>query len=133
MQPASNVTPPPLPRQSETIAVHRFNRLVFVMETECVYCAVRADPLSIIQVECDLQIGRAVEVSVGHWPGFDLRKLYGVLWTEGPVSVVGIATGYGLDSPGIESRLGRDFPHLSRPALGPTQPHVPMGTRFFPG
>ena len=35
-------------------------------------------------------------------------------------SVVGIATGYGLDGPGIESRWGRDFPHLSRPALGPT-------------
>ena len=34
------------------------------------------------------------------------------------------ATGYGLDGPGIESRWGRDFPHLSRPALGPTQPPV---------
>jgi hypothetical protein len=42
----------------------------------------------------------------------------------GPGSVVGIATGYGLDSPGIESRWRRDFPHLSRPALGPTQPPV---------
>jgi len=39
----------------------------------------------------------------------------------GPGSSVGIATGYGLDDPGIESRWGRDFPHLSRPALGPTQ------------
>ena len=33
-------------------------------------------------------------------------------------------TGYGLDGPGIESRWGPDFPHLSRPALGPTQPPV---------
>jgi len=40
----------------------------------------------------------------------------------GPGSVVGIATGYVLDGPGIESRWGRDFPHLSRPALVPTQP-----------
>ena len=39
-------------------------------------------------------------------------------------SSVGIATGYGLDGPGIESSWGRDFPHLSRPALGPTQPPV---------
>ena len=35
---------------------------------------------------------------------------------------VGIATAYGLDGPGIESRLRRDFPHPSRPSLGPTQP-----------
>jgi hypothetical protein len=39
-------------------------------------------------------------------------------------SVLRIATGYGLDGPGIESRWGRDFPHLSRPALEPTQPPV---------
>ena len=39
-------------------------------------------------------------------------------------SSVGIATGYSLDGPGIESRRGQDFPHLSRPALGPTQPPV---------
>jgi hypothetical protein len=32
-------------------------------------------------------------------------------------SSVGIATDYGLDGPGIESRWGRDFPHPSRPAL----------------
>ena len=44
--------------------------------------------------------------------------------SSGPGSSVGIATGYGLDGPGIESRWGREFPHLSRPALGPTQPPV---------
>ena len=42
----------------------------------------------------------------------------------GPGSSVGIATDYGLDGSGIESRWGRDFQHLSRPALGPTQPPV---------
>jgi hypothetical protein len=42
----------------------------------------------------------------------------------GPDSSIGIATGYGLGGPGIESRWGRDFPHLCRPALGPTQPPV---------
>ena len=39
-------------------------------------------------------------------------------------SSVGIATAYGLDGQGIESRWRRDFPHLSRPALRPTQPPV---------
>ena len=36
-------------------------------------------------------------------------------------SSVGIATRYGLDGPGIESWWGRDFSHLSRPALRPIQ------------
>jgi hypothetical protein len=39
-------------------------------------------------------------------------------------SVVSTVTGYGLDGPGIESQWQRDFPQLSRPALGPTQPPV---------
>ena len=42
----------------------------------------------------------------------------------GPGSVVSMATAYGLDGLGIESRWGRDFPNLSRPALRPTQPPV---------
>ena len=48
-------------------------------------------------------------------------------------SAVGIATRYGLDGPGIESRWGRDFPHPSRPALG-DPPSLPYnGYRVFPG
>jgi len=47
-----------------------------------------------------------------------------LLLGRGPGSSVGIATGYRLDGPGIESRWGRDFPYLSRPTLGPTQPPV---------
>ena len=42
----------------------------------------------------------------------------------GRESSVGLATRYGLDGLGIESQWGRDFPHLPRPALGPTQPPV---------
>ena len=52
------------------------------------------------------------------------RTLPFTLQQRGPGSGVGIATRYGLDGPGIESRWGRDFPHLPRPALGPTQPPV---------
>jgi len=46
------------------------------------------------------------------------------LMMSGPGSVIGTATAYGLEGPGIESRSGRDFPHLSRPVLRPTQPTV---------
>ena len=42
----------------------------------------------------------------------------------GPGSSVGIETGYGLDGPEMESQWGRDFPHLSRLALGPNQASV---------
>ena len=52
-----------------------------------------------------------------------LISLY-VLVKCGSGSVVGTAIGYGLDGLGIESRQGRDFPHLSRPTLGPTAPPV---------
>ena len=47
----------------------------------------------------------------------------------GPGSVVGITIGYGLGGPGIGSRWGRDFPHLSRPVLGPTQ----LPVQWVPG
>ena len=53
----------------------------------------------------------------------------GLYVMEGPASSVGIATGYRLDGPGIESRWGRIFPHLSRPALGHTQTPV----QWLPG
>ena len=48
-------------------------------------------------------------------------------------SSVGIATRKGLEGPGIESRWGRDFPHLSRPALGPTQSPVQWVPGLFRG
>ena len=46
------------------------------------------------------------------------------LWYRSRGGVVGIATRRELDGPGIEFRWGRDFPHLSRPALRPTQPPI---------
>jgi hypothetical protein len=38
-----------------------------------------------------------------------------------------------MDGPWIGSRCGRNFPHLSRPALGAHIASCTMGTRSFPG
>ena len=66
-----------------------------------------------------------VRLSVLRTGHLNPQKLFLVItFAGGPSSPVGIATGYGLDDPGIESRWERYFPHLSRPALGPTQPPV---------
>ena len=48
-------------------------------------------------------------------------------------SSVRIATRYGLDGPGIESRCGRDFPHQSRLALMLTHPPIQWVVGLFPG
>ena len=49
----------------------------------------------------------------------------------GPGSVVGIATGYGLDGLEIESQWGGDFPHCPDQAWGPPS-LLYNGYRVFP-
>ena len=51
----------------------------------------------------------------------------------GPGSVVGIATGYGLDGPGIESRGGARFSALVQTGPGAHPASCTMGTGSFPG
>jgi len=51
----------------------------------------------------------------------------------GPGSVVGIATGYGLDGPGIESRWGVRFSAPLQTGPGTHPASCTMGTGSFPG
>ena len=50
--------------------------------------------------------------------------------SSGPGSIVGIATGYGLDGPGTESRWGARF---SAPVPGAHPASCTMGSGSFPG
>jgi len=89
------------------------------------YCLSSQDKLNLLQKPERLFYLQQLdpEKNPDHVPfitNFVLCTIFG----SGPGSSVGIVTGYGLDGPGIESRWGRDFPHVSRPALGPTQPPV---------
>ena len=46
--------------QTAIISLYNINWLVFITETQCVYCAVRAGSLQIIHVELSFQIASAV-------------------------------------------------------------------------
>ena len=72
--------------------------------------------------------GRRGIYSFVRWTLIFVSPHYGV----GRDSVVGIETRCGLDVAGIESRLGRDFLELSRPAQGHIQPPVQWVPDLFP-
>ena len=68
---------------------------------------------------------------VGTGPSSHKKRIYRAAISQRfrNTGVVVIATAYGLDGQRIESRWWRDFPHLSRRALRPTQPPV----KWVPG
>jgi hypothetical protein len=75
--------------------------------------------VSVFQLFLHLVLSSRMNTRIASWVGRD--------------SSVSIATRCGLDGPGIESRCGRDFPHPSRPAMGPTQRLVQWVPGLFPG
>jgi hypothetical protein len=85
-------------------------------------------PLSTLADESEEAV--RLEVSFGVWlERLQLCEMSGVCLC----SSVSIATRYGLVGQGIESRWGRDFPYLSRPALGSTHPPIQWVPGVFPG
>jgi hypothetical protein len=55
--------------QTAIISLYSVNWLVFITETECVYCAVRAGPFNIMQVDLNFQHvwHRRIFVSIRYW------------------------------------------------------------------
>jgi hypothetical protein len=68
-----------------------------------------------------------------NWSECDEINKPAVSNSGGRDSVVGIETCYGLEGPGFKHRLGRDFPHLSRPAVRPTHSPVKWAPVSFLG
>jgi hypothetical protein len=84
--------------------------------------------------------GAPVSLRIGGYVGsrgcLDVLEKIKMCWycqRSGRDRPVDMATRCGLDGPGIESRLGRDFPYPSRPSLGPIQPLVQGDRVSLPG
>jgi hypothetical protein len=76
-------------------------------------------------------VGLYIFVRTGQIVSYTLFR--GTYTPEGPGSVDGIATGYGLVGPGIESRWGARFSAPVQTGPGAHPASCTMGTGSFPG
>jgi hypothetical protein len=100
----------------------------------CETCAVRSgtgtglslsnkdSPLSVSFQQCSTLIHPSTTDAMQFW--HSIWHSDHVLKNARLLTVDGIATGYGLDCPGIESRWGQYFSHPCTKVLRPTQPPV---------
>jgi len=81
---------------------------------------------------CKYTVGKRVDTDCLHVCRFVIAFTGMHLILCGPGSSVGIATGYELDGPGIESRWGARFSAPVQTAPGAHPASCTMGTRSFP-
>jgi hypothetical protein len=81
---------------------------------------------------CRLSLRNLGRIEIGRTAYVENIKVYPQNIVGRDVTV-GVATRYGLDGPGIESRWGRDFPNPSRPAVVPTQLPIQWVRGIFRG
>jgi hypothetical protein len=104
------------------------NWLLDRVQLELKVCSVEGQRFSLrTQVSCLKMYNDQLNAQVSKFILF-IYSLLPYMFRRGRDSSVGIATGYGLGGPGIESRWVRDFSHKPRPALGSTQAPVQWAT-----
>jgi hypothetical protein len=116
-------------RQGCVAAMYQESKLIVCL---CPGFFDRHDGLFVVSVAYRLSAEFPLRNRTAKWKSENPLYKAVVFDTGGRDILVGIATRYGQDGPGIESRWGRDCPHPSRPALGPTQPPLQWVLCVFP-
>jgi len=86
-----------------------------------------------VRMDCSDRRHTQLTSGTGSLTNFCCNLVYINYEACGPGSSFGIATGYGLDGPGIESRWGARFSAPVQTGPGAHQASCTMGTGSFPG